>query len=265
MDQIRVGTSAFTADGWAGTFYPAGLPDKDRLTFYATKFDTVEIDSTYYATPSESTVRGWAAKVPDGFVFAAKVWSAITHDKALLDCRVELTHFVKTMDLLGNKLGPMLLQLPYYNQKVFKSGDEFLARLKKFLPLLSKNHRFALEIRNPKWMDGRLADLLREYGVALVLQDQSWMPRPTELFAKFDPITADFTYARLVGDRKGIEKLTKSWDKVIVDRSQELFEWHEILTTVKKRGVEEYVYINNHYSGHGPATAQQFLKLWNPK
>ncbi len=85
------------------------------------------------------------------------------------------------------------------------------------------------------------------------------------LFAKFDPITTDFTYARLLGDRKGIEKQTKVWDKVIVDRKHELSEWHDILTTVKKRGVEEYVYVNNHYSGHGPATAQQFLKLWNGK
>ena len=117
MNQIRIGTSAFTAAGWAGSFYPKGLPDKDRLTFYATKFDTVEIDSTYYAVPTESTVRGWASKVPDGFIFAAKVWSIITHEKALLYCKSELAHFVKTMELLGDKLGPMLPATPALQQK----------------------------------------------------------------------------------------------------------------------------------------------------
>jgi uncharacterized protein YecE (DUF72 family) len=261
MSELRIRTSACTAAGWDGSFYPAGMKSADYLTYYATKFNTVEIDSTYYRTPSASAVKGWAAKVPDNFVFAAKVWQAITHDKALADCHTELIHFVKTMDLLGDKLGPLLLQLPYFNRAVFKSGDEFLARLRSFLPTLPKDHRFALEIRNPKWMDAKLADLLRKHGVALVLQDQSWMPRPAAVFSQFDPITAPFTYVRLLGDRKGIEKQIKTWDKVIIDRSRELFEWHDILTSVKKRGIEEYVYINNHYSGHAPTTAQHFLDL----
>lgn len=262
MRDLHIGTSAFSAASWVGTFYPAGMKPADFLAYYSTKFNTVEIDSTYYATPSVSTVKGWYAKVPADFVFSAKVWSAITHDKALLDCKVELKHFVKTMGLLGDKLGPMLLQLPYYNQKVFKTADEFLARLEKFLPLLSEDHLFALEIRNPKWLDARLADLLREYGVALTLQDQSWMPLPKELFEKFDPITADFIYARLLGDRNGIEKITKTWDKIVVDRKHELTEWHDILTMPKVQGTPRYVYVNNHYSGAGFITAQSLLKAF---
>ena len=75
------------------------------------------------------------------------------------------------------------------------------------------------------------------------------MPRPSEVFSQFDPVTTEFTYARLLGDRKGIGKPTKSWDKVIVDCSRELLEWPDILTKVNKRGVEPFVYINNHYSG----------------
>ena len=75
------------------------------------------------------------------------------------------------------------------------------------------------------------------------------MPRPSEVFSQFDPVTTDFTYARLLGDRNGIGKTTKSWDKVIVDRSRELLEWRDIPTKVKKRGIEQFVYLNNHYSG----------------
>ncbi|HEU5409177.1 MAG TPA: DUF72 domain-containing protein, partial [Nitrospira sp.] len=242
--------------------YPPDLPDRDRLSYYATQFDTVEIDSTFYGTPSATTVRNWASKVSTGFVFAVKVWQEITHQKCLRDCDKELTDFVKTMDLLGEKLGPMLLQLPFFNRSIFKDQSEFLDRLREFLPTLPRDHRFALEIRNPDWLDARLADLLREYGLALVLQDQSWMPRPTEVFARFDPITANFTYARLLGGRKGIETVTKTWDRVVVGRSAELSEWHGILTTVRKRGIEEFVYINNHYSGCGHITARTFLNMF---
>jgi uncharacterized protein YecE (DUF72 family) len=88
------------------------------------------------------------------------------------------------------------------------------------------------------------------------------MPRPAEWFAKFDPITADFAYVRLLGDRKGIETLTKTWDKVIVDRSAELSEWAKLCRPIVRRGVKLFVYINNHYSGHAPATAEEFRKLW---
>src|SRR5579863_2241449 len=111
---IRLGTSAFTAAGWPGTFYPKGLPEREYLTYYATKFNAVEVDSTFYRTPSKATVQGWAKKTPDGFLFAAKVPQVITHEKVLVDCEAEFKEFVDTMDLLGGKLGPLLLQFDYF-------------------------------------------------------------------------------------------------------------------------------------------------------
>ena len=89
------------------------------------------------------------------------------------------------------------------------------------------------------------------------------MPRVNEIFEKFDPITADFSYIRLLGDRKGIEQKTKVWDKVVVDRSKELWSWVDVCMKTVKRGVSTYVYVNNHYSGFAPATVEQFQKLWN--
>ena len=86
------------------------------------------------------------------------------------------------------------------------------------------------------------------------------MPLPAQM--KFDYITADFTYVRLLGDRKGIEKQTKTWDKVIVDRSKELRSLVDVCQQAMKRGVSTFVYANNHYAGHAPATVEQFLKLW---
>ena len=263
MAEIHLGTSAFTAAGWEGSFYPVGMKPADYLRYYATKFDTVEVDSTYYGTPTAATVSGWECKTPGKFIFAVKVPQQITHEKILVDADAAFKEFVGVMDLLGDKLGPMLLQFPYFNRSVFTSGSQFLARLKPFLKRLPRGRKFAVEIRNKSWLDTSFAELLREHGVALALQDQSWMPMPWEY--KFDLITADFAYVRWLGDRKGIEKLTKTWEKVIVDRTAQLKSWVDYLQPIKKRGITIFAYANNHYAGHGPATVAQFLKLWNAK
>jgi uncharacterized protein YecE (DUF72 family) len=262
MNNLHLGTSAFTAAGWEGSFYPEGMKPADFLTYYATKFDTVEVDSTFYRTPSAATVNGWERKTPKGFIFAAKVPQLVTHEKVLQDCDEDLKYFLETMDLMGDKLGPLLFQFGYFNKKAFKSGDEFLARLTPFLKKLPKNHKFALEIRNKQWLTAQFFDLLREHKVAYALIDQAWMPRASEIFEKFDPITADFTYIRLLGDRKGIEQQTKVWDKVIVDRSKELRSWVDVCERTTRRGVSTFVYVNNHYAGHAPATVESFRKLW---
>jgi len=258
---IHLGTSAFTAAGWEGSFYPRGMKPADYLTYYATKFDTVEVDSTFYRIPSEQTVRGWDRKTPENFVFSVKVPQAITHDKMLADCKSELTEFVKTVEILGEKLGPMVLQFPYFNRTKFKSSGEFLKLLDAFLKICPKDRKFAVEIRNKNWLDEPFAETLRRHGAAMVLQDQSWMPRPKSVFEKIDPITADFTYIRWLGDRKGIEERTESWDKVIVDRSAELAEWVEIVRKVHKRRIQIFAYANNHYAGHAPATVEMFREL----
>ena len=259
---LYLGTSAFTAAGWEGSFYPRGMPPRDFLSYYASQFETVEVDSTYYRTPSAQTVRGWDAKTPAGFLFAAKVPQTITHEKVLEGCDDDLKGFLNIMGLLKHKLGPLLFQFPYFNRKAFPSGSAFLARLKPFLKRLPKGQRFAVEVRNKTWLDGHLAETLRASGVALVLADHPWMPRPAEIFEKLDPITADFAYIRWLGDRKGIEERTKTWDKTIVDRRKELTEWVNVCYKIRARGVPIFAYANNHYAGHAPATVKLFGELW---
>lgn len=222
LPPIRLGTSAFTAAGWEGSFYPDGMKPADFLSYYATQFDTVEVDSTFYRAPAISTVKGWYEKTPRGFMFAAKVPQLITHEKVLQDCEVAFSEFLKIMDNLGEKLGPLLFQFGYFNKKAFHGVNDFLARLRPFLKTLPKGYKFAVEIRNKNWLVPQFVETLRERGVALALVDQSWMPRPAQWFERFDPITADFTYVRWLGDRKGIEERTKVWDRIIVDRVQTL-------------------------------------------
>jgi uncharacterized protein YecE (DUF72 family) len=260
---MRLGTCSFTASGWNGSFYPKGLKTSDYLAYYAEQFPTVEVDSTFYACPPARTVANWAARTPEGFIFSVKVPQTITHDKVLVNCEVELTEFLETMNILGEKLGPIMFQFPFFARNVLRDRHQFLDRLVPFLGRLPSGFKFAIEIRNRPWLDAEFANLLRDHQIALVLQDRSWMSNPAEL--KFDPITADWTYIRWLGDRKDIEELTLSWDRTVVDRAAELQSWVDYCYQIWNRGVLIYAYANNHFSGHAPGTIEQFLKLWESR
>jgi uncharacterized protein YecE (DUF72 family) len=262
---IRLGTSGFTAAGWEGSFYPARMKSADFLGFYAEHFNTVEVDSTFYGTPSPDTVKRWASKTPAEFIFSVKIPQVITHEKILADCDPEFQQFIDTMHILGDKLGPMVFQFPFFSRSVFKTQADFLGRLAPFLKNLPQNNKFAIEIRNKDWLDARFADLLREHRVALVLQDRSLMPGPTEFAAEFDPVTTDWTYIRWLGDRKGIEEITKTWNKTVVDRTDRLRSWVDFRDQTTNRGVTVYAYANNHYAGFSPATVELFRHLWSAK
>jgi uncharacterized protein YecE (DUF72 family) len=261
---VRVGTSGFSAQGWVGTFYPEKTQPRDYLTHYSAKLNTVEVDSTYYGIPAEKTVRKWYESTPPNFVFSAKVTQVITHEKCLLDCETDIAEFTKVMANLQEKAGPMLLQFPYYNRKAFTHGGEWLSRLEKFLPLLSREMKWALEFRNKAWLSPRLMDILRKNRVALALIDHPYMPRPQEIMEKWDCVTGDFVYMRLLGDRYAIEEQTKVWDKVIVDRTRELNEWAELTNAVRER-VPVYTYVNNHFAGHAPQTVWEYLQVLDDK
>jgi uncharacterized protein YecE (DUF72 family) len=258
---LLLGTSAFTANGWAGSFYPAGMKPQKYLAYYASQFQTVEIDSTFYGTPSPDTVGKWHLKTPGDFIFAAKVPQVVTHEKVLVECDTEFEQFVDTMQILGDKLGPLLLQFPKFNKYVMDE-NEFLRRLRFFLARVKDlpTVRFVVEIRNKAWLTERLLDVLRENRVALALSDTSFMPRPWE--QKLDLITTDVVYVRLLGDRKGIEQQTLVWDKTIVDRTDDLHHWVDLFGMVRKRpqDLKIYAYANNHYQGHGPGTVKL---LWD--
>ncbi len=264
---ILLGTSAFTANGWQGSFYPAGMKPADYLKFYSTKFQTVEVDSTFYGTPSSATVEKWYEKTPPDFVFAAKIPQLITHDKVLVDCDSEFEEFVETMEILGPKLGPMVFQFPLFDRWKFPKQDHFLAVLTPFLKRLPTDHKFVFEIRNKNWLDAKFADVLREYKVALALTDTSFMPRPWEMKEEFDLVTADFVYVRWLGDRKQIEKQTTTWDKTVVDRTSDLQKWVDLLRemVMNKKLRKLFAFSNNHYAGHGPGTVKLFMDLWNKK
>jgi Protein of unknown function DUF72 len=125
---ILLGTSSFTAAGWEGAFYPQGMRSRAFLSYYARQFQIVEIDSTFYGTPSASTVTSWNEKTPRDFIFAVKVPRLITREKVLVACEAVFDEFIERMSLLGDKLGP-LLQFPKFDKWTLESPDEAISQI----------------------------------------------------------------------------------------------------------------------------------------
>lgn len=262
---VHWGTSSWSEKGWVGPFYPKGTPPGEFLAHYAQHFSSVEADNTYYHAPSRKLVEGWDAKTPPGFVMAAKFPRSIVHGgeaekpdpaRVLVPELVagEARSFVETMQLLGEKLGPLVLQFPYFNQRVFKSEGPFLERLDAFLGRLPAKFRYGVEVRNKNWIAEPLLEILRRHRTALVLVDIAYMPHPADLAREHDLFTTDFTYARLIGDRKAIDALTERFDKVVVDQTPRLAKWAELLRAATNRLPRIFAYANNHYAGYAPDT-----------
>ena len=270
---VHFGTSSFSSRDWVGSFYPKGAKAMDFLKYYARHFDIVEVDSTYYSIPSEYTVDGWLEKTPLNFKISAKFPRSIVHagkDKKpdaqrILDRDAtypDRDRFLETMQRLGDSLGPLLIQFPYFSKKVFSYRDVFVERLDRFLADLPREFKYAVEIRNRHWLKKDFAELCRKHNVALVLADQAWMPHGDQVMEWFDPVTSGFSYIRLLGNRREIEELTRTWEKEVLDRSELLERWAEVLKRLAERSIETYVFANNHYAGHAPSTAKKLRELF---
>lgn len=248
--RIRIGTIAWSYDPWVGPFYPEGTRPADFLTVYSRAFDTVEVDSTFYAIPASKTVRGWAQRTPDDFVFSLKLPQEITHERRLRDSGDLAAEFFDRARELGPKLGPILIQL----------GPDFgpveLPAVAQFLPALPKDIRFAVEFRQRGWIHDGLLALLAEHGVALALNDGRWMPRK-QMLALAEKPTADFMYVRWKGEDRSIV----DYSRIQIDRSRELEAWSAALCPPSGPGRDVFGYLSNHFAGHAPESARMLQRL----
>lgn len=260
---VYVGTSGWTHHGWLGSFYPADSKPQQLIQYYARYFRAVEVDSTYYTIPARSVVTGWKESTPDGFIFCAQVPGVITHQKVLKDCQHELTTFLNTMELLGDRLGPLLLQFPYFNRDTFASRAQFDKLLNPFLKTLPKEFKFALEIRNKNWISWDFLELLRDHSVAFVVVAQAWMPSIDVLARALDLLCADFFYARFIGERKEVRISRR--DNFTEDKSCELTVWTESLKKIADGGTRTYAFFSDHYAGFAPGSVKLFHDLWHKK
>jgi uncharacterized protein YecE (DUF72 family) len=242
---LYLGAQGWSYDTWVGSFYTPGISRNDWLQAYATHFNSVELDTTFYAIPRASAVSGWMARTPASFRFAAKFPRVITHDKQLVACQSETSAFLDAITGLGERLGPLLLQMP----PSFSTGQA--EALEAFLPNLPSGLRYALEVRHRSWLlketFPKLMGLLEKYGIALCLVQHAWMPR-------IDEITAAFTYIRWLGRREDIPD--EDYSHVRIDRRVQLDGWAEQIARYLGSGLAVYGYFNNHYQGHSPASVR---------
>ncbi len=183
--QILAGTSGFSYAEWRGRFYPEGLPGDQMLRFYSERLPSVEINNTFYRMPKPEMLATWADGAPANFTFALKATRRITHQQKLADVAGDVAHFFNVAEALGQKLGPVLFQLPPFLKK-----DVEL--LRAFLELVPAGKRAALEFRHPSWFSDDVYAALAERNVALVGGDLEEAEKSPPLLA-----TADFGYLRL--------------------------------------------------------------------
>jgi len=236
---IRIGCSGWSYASWRASFYPKGLPPSRWLEHYASVFDTVEVNTTFYRLARREAVERWARQTPEGFCFAVKASRYLTHVKRLTDLDRGVQRLYEPLEPLAraHRLGPVLWQLP----PNFRRDDERLALALDHLP----PGRHAFEFRHPSWFTAEVYELLRWHGVALAIGD-----RP-ELEFQSHEITADFTYIRFHYGHRGrrgnySDTELRGWARRIAD-------WG--------RSVDVYAYFNNDWEVFAPRNARALRRM----
>ena len=237
----RVGCSGWSYNHWKDIFYPHGLRQAGWFRHYASLFDTVEINNSFYRTPTEEVFKGWREQAPQGFCYAVKVNRSITQFYKLGPNSYPLFEdFAGRAALLGPALGPLLLQLPPSLGRDDQRLSEFLS-----LPAL-KQCRLAVEFRKSDWFANSVYAILRDHGAALVISDLENLPVPAVS-------TAPWVYARFHG--AGVGKYEGSYT------DDHLRRWSD---TIKSMASEGYVYFNNDVGGAAPSDALRLRQFLNP-
>ena len=261
--RVQVGCQGWNYDDWVTpkaaarpVFYPRGTRAEHMLDTYARAFDTVEVDSTFYAAPSDATYDAWARRTPAGFTFALKLPRKVTHEENLRGREAEraLAEFCRGARRLGEKLAAVLVQLP----PQFEATRENLRALSEFVPLLPDDIRFAVELRDPFWFEEELlVPLSLRRNVTLALVEGPWATRERVWRAAAPLLEAtDFAYVRWMGERD----LTR-FDEVQRPREANLERWAAAVERLSGRLPYVCAYFSNYYEGHAPASANRLKRL----
>jgi uncharacterized protein YecE (DUF72 family) len=239
---IYIGTSGWQYDHWQEPFYPEDLPKSRFLEFYAEHFQTVEINNSFYQLPSAETLTHWREATPPEFRFSVKASRYITHMKKLKDPAEPVSNFLKRVELLADKLGPILFQLPpnwHFNRE----------RLSSFLEVLPGDFKYTFELRDPSWLNPDAYELLATHNAAFCIYEFNGRLSPKE-------ITADFIYIRLHGPDGPYQG---RYDISV------LAGWAGALSTWSSQGRQIYCYFDNDQAGYAVQNALQLQQMFNAK
>lgn len=235
---VLIGTSGWNYDHWSGSFYPQRLPHHRWLEHYARHFRSVEINNSFYRLPAEDTLRHWRDTVASDFVFSVKASRYITHMKKLKDPQQSVANFLDRISVLGDKLGPILFQMP----PRWRFNEE---RLIEFLRGLRGDLRYTFEFRDHSWLNERTYEALAKNDAALCIYELDGFLSPKQ-------VTADFVYVRLHGPGAAYEGSYS--DRVLSG-------WAGALSSWSKGGHRVYCYFDNDQAGYAAKNAQRLQSM----
>jgi uncharacterized protein YecE (DUF72 family) len=229
---LHVGTSGWHYDHWQGAFYPKDLASRSWLAYYADRLSTVEINNSFYQLPDRETLQNWRSVTPPRFLFTVKASRYITHMKKLKDAYQSVASFLRRMDELDEKLGPVLFQLP-------PRWNVNRERLQSFLDGLPEGYRCAFEFRDPSWFHDRVYEMLAAHDAAFCIYELGGQVSPKE-------VTADWVYVRLHGPDGAYQG---RYD------TETLAGWMGAFSTWMRQGKEVYCYFDNDEAGYAVENA----------
>ena len=239
MGNLYIGTSGYTYKDWRGIFYPKGVAQKNWLSFYAERYNTVEINATFYRPFPKSVYERWRQITPESFRFTLKGPRRITHEKKLVEIDDDLRGFLESASGLQEKLALMLWQFPGSAH-----ADEMLERLTAFLPLLPTTIGQVFELRHASWFDDEVYALLNRHHASFVINDSSRFPAR-------EVITGDLMYVRYHGPGALYASLYSM---------EQLAVWAEKIKP-RLREYDVYLYFNNDYGGRALQNANELRGL----
>jgi uncharacterized protein YecE (DUF72 family) len=237
LARVHIGTSGWHYPHWRGSFYPSDLTAARMLRYYAERFDTVEINNSFYRLPTAAALEGWCRETPGDFCFAVKASRYITHNLKLKHPKQAEQKFLSQIEGLGRRLGPILFQLP-------PDWKINLGRLDEFLRGLPRRRRYTFEFRNPTWHVAEVYDTLRHHQAALCIYEIAGFQCPIE-------VTADFTYVRLHGP--GNKYQGDYAESTLCTWAERIQNWRNELTDI-------FLYFDNDQSGFAAKNALELKR-----
>jgi uncharacterized protein YecE (DUF72 family) len=279
MSTLRIGTCSWKYDSWAGLVYDSEV-GRNHLAQYARRYDTVEVDQWFWSLhgpdtvslPKPEAVAEYAAAVPPGFRFTVKAPNSLTlthfYRRSPREPLRENPHFLSIplfhefldrLEPLREFLGPVLFQFEYLNKQKMPSAKAFYERMDGFAAGCRRDVPLAVELRNPNWLDGGYFDWLRSRGLAHVFLDGYYMPPAADIYRRYGNFIENMAVIRLHGpDRQGIEeKSGGSWDRILEPRDAALADVARMVQDLRRRNVDVYLNVNNHFEGCAPLTIRK--------
>lgn len=237
-DTLHIGTSGWHYEHWKGPFYPNSVSAEEMLSYYAGRFHTVEVNNSFYQLPKTSTLEVWKQTVPPNFIFALKGSRYITHMKKLKDPSQGVPPLLEIAGVMGEKLGPVLFQLP-------PRWRINLERLDAFLHFLPDDFRYAFEFRDPSWFTDGTYDTLAKADAAFCIYHLAGRLSPKK-------VTTDFVYVRLHGPEGAYQG---QYDQ------KTLSGWAGAFSTWHRQGKEIFCYFDNDQAGYAVQDALRLQKM----